>query len=117
VGVVGGWGGGAWRWWLQKKKLVWLANDSDMSDTTGTGVDLYLWVVTSELLALVAVFGGLLSSESDVPNKLQTLASGSVVDWQTLGWVFLAFLQFVVIVVDRVLYLRRAIFSVAVLQV
>jgi len=117
VGVVGGWGGGAWRWWLQKNKVVWLANDSDMSDTTGTGVDLYLWVVTPELLALVAVFGGLLSSGSDVPNKLQTLASGSVVDWQTLGWVFLAFFQFVVIVVDRVLYLRRAIFSKAVLQV
>ncbi len=39
-----------------------------------------------------------------------------MVDWQTLGWVFLALLQFVIIVIDRVLYLRRSIFSKAVLQ-
>jgi hypothetical protein len=44
---------------------------------------------------------------------LLTLTSGNVVDWQTLGWVLLAFLQFVFIVVDRVLYNRRSILSKA----
>ena len=44
---------------------------------------------------------------------LLTLTSGNVVDWQTLGWVLLAFLQFVFIVVDRVLYRRRSILSKA----
>ena len=48
------------------------------------GVDLYLWVVTPELFALVALFIGLLYSGSDGANKLQTLltlTSGNVVDW------------------------------------
>jgi hypothetical protein len=45
--------------------------------------------------------------------SLLTLTSGNVVDWQTLGWVLLAFLQFVFIVVDRVLYRRRSILSKA----
>ncbi len=76
MGVEKGWGGRAWQGWLLERKLVWIASsDNEQSDTTGTGVDLYLWIVTPELLALVGFFGGLLSSGSDtgVPNKLQTL--------------------------------------------
>ena len=121
VKVVAGWNLGAVRWWLEKKKLVWIGPSSDAlaQDAMGTGKDLYLWIVTPELLSLVVIFIGLLLSGSDtdaVANKLQTLASGSVVDWQTLGWVFLAVFQFVVIVMDRVLYLRRSISTKALLQ-
>ena len=135
VSAEEGWGWSSWRLWLLKHKLVWIdsagrggsgggesedgADGGEASDYAGTGVDLYLWVVTPELFALMALFVGLLysGSDDDGANKLQTLASGSVVDWQTLGWVLLAFLQFLIIVVDRVLYLRRSIFSKAVLQV
>jgi hypothetical protein len=70
--------------WLQKHKLVWIETDADVhhadvhhpSSSSGTGVDLYLWVVMPELLSLVCMFGALLSSGSDSTastNKLQVL--------------------------------------------
>ncbi len=52
-------------------------------------------------------FWGVLSSGAGVTEKINTLTQGAVVDWATLGWVLLAAWQFVLIVIDRVLYLKR----------
>jgi len=103
VSAVQGWGFSSWRQWLLKHKLVWIDSEPrkprvgsgawggelevawDGSEGCEyAGVDLYLWVVTPELFALVAFFIGLLYSGSDGANKLQTLltlTSGNIVDW------------------------------------
>ena len=55
-------------------------------------------------------------SGSGIKQEVNIIAQGAVVDWTTLWWVLLAALQFVIIVVDRSLYLRRSIRGKAALQ-
>jgi hypothetical protein len=55
-------------------------------------------------------------SGSGIKQEVNIIAQGAVVDWTTLWWVLLAALQFIIIVVDRSLYLRRSIRGKAALQ-